>query len=45
MRNFWGAGSYYGVRKLTMQTGYRLINWGVMNLGESWEMGHQLAVR
>ena len=22
-------------------TGYRLINWGVMNFGQSWEMGHQ----
>ncbi|MDU9594535.1 maltoporin LamB [Vibrio sp. 1-2-3a] len=42
--NFWGAGAYYDRSGLQNDaTGYRLINWGVMNLGESWEMGHQLA--
>ncbi|OOF03645.1 maltoporin LamB [Salinivibrio sp. MA607] len=42
--NFWGAGTYYDRSgDQNDATGYRLINWGVMNLGESWEMGHQLA--
>ncbi|MGD8171702.1 maltoporin LamB [Vibrio sp. TRT 21S02] len=43
--NLWGAGSYYnrGNADQNDATGYRLINWGVVNLGESWEMGHQLA--
>nr|WP_313906093.1 maltoporin LamB [Vibrio splendidus] len=42
--NFWGAGAYYDRSgDQNDATGYRLINWGVMNLGESWEMGHQLA--
>lgn len=43
--NLWGAGTYYN-RGNTDQNdakGYRLLNWGVVNLGESWEMGHQLA--
>jgi len=43
--NFWGSGSYYnrGNADQNDATGYRLLNWGVVNLGESWEMGHQLA--
>ncbi|MEZ8783745.1 maltoporin LamB [Vibrio splendidus] len=43
--NFWGSGSYYarGTDAFNDASGFRLINWGVMNLGESWEMGHQLA--
>ncbi|WP_167494641.1 MULTISPECIES: maltoporin LamB [Vibrio] len=42
--NFWGAGSYYDRSgDQNDATGYRLINWGVMNLGKSWEMGHQVA--
>ncbi|MDH5975645.1 maltoporin LamB [Vibrio splendidus] len=43
--NLWGAGSYYarGTEAFNEASGFRLINWGVMNLGESWEMGHQLA--
>ncbi|UPQ89537.1 maltoporin LamB [Vibrio sinaloensis] len=42
--NFWGAGAYYDRSgDQNGAKGYRVINWGVMNLGESWEMGHQLA--
>ncbi|MCE9842432.1 maltoporin LamB [Vibrio alginolyticus] len=43
--NFWGAGAYYarGTEAFNDASGFRLINWGVMNLAESWEMGHQLA--
>ena len=43
--NFWGSGTYYarGTEAYNEASGFRLINWGVMNLGESWEMGHQLA--
>ncbi|MDH6024578.1 maltoporin LamB [Vibrio splendidus] len=43
--NLWGAGSYYarGTEAFNEASGFRLLNWGVMNLGESWEMGHQLA--
>ncbi|WP_394126876.1 maltoporin LamB [Vibrio hepatarius] len=42
--NFWGAGTYYDRSGAHNDaTGFRIINWGVMNLGESWEMGHQLA--
>ncbi|MDH5897624.1 maltoporin [Vibrio splendidus] len=44
MANFWGSGAYYD-RSGDQNDGfgYRILNWGVMNLGESWEMGHQLA--
>jgi maltoporin len=44
MANFWGSGAYYD-RSGAQDDGfgYRILNWGVMNLGESWEMGHQLA--
>ncbi|ENO8487467.1 maltoporin LamB [Vibrio cholerae] len=43
--NFWGAGTYYGRDNADNNdaSGFRLLNWGVVNLGESWEMGHQLA--
>ncbi|MEG7593668.1 maltoporin LamB [Vibrio cholerae] len=43
--NFWGAGTYYGRGNVDNNdaNGFRLLNWGVINLGESWEMGHQLA--
>ncbi|MGL5429307.1 MAG: carbohydrate porin [Vibrio sp.] len=43
--NFWGAGNYYdrATAKNNDATGFRLLNWGVINLGEAWEMGHQLA--
>ncbi|MEZ8099226.1 maltoporin LamB [Vibrio bivalvicida] len=41
----WGAGSYYDRDGGTQNeaSGFRILNWGVMNLGKSWEMGHQLA--
>ncbi|PAR41304.1 maltoporin [Vibrio metoecus] len=43
--NFWGAGTYYGRGNADNNdaNGFRLLNWGVINLGEAWEMGHQLA--
>lgn len=42
--NFWGAGNYYDRSgAYNDSTGFRIINWGVVNLGSSWEMGHQLA--
>ncbi|MEE7508583.1 maltoporin LamB [Vibrio cholerae] len=43
--NFWRAGTYYGRGNADNNdaNGFRLLNWGVINLGESWEMGHQLA--
>ncbi|MBJ6958464.1 carbohydrate porin, partial [Vibrio cholerae] len=43
--NFWGSGTYYGRGNADNNdaSGFRLLNWGVVNLGESWEMGHQLA--
>ncbi|MEH0665169.1 maltoporin LamB [Vibrio scophthalmi] len=42
--NFWGAGTYYDRSGAQNDgKGFRIINWGVMNLGENWEMGHQLA--
>ncbi|MFH4488733.1 maltoporin LamB [Vibrio diabolicus] len=43
--NFWGSGAYYarGTEAFNDASGFRLINWGVMNLAEDWEMGHQLA--
>ncbi|WP_045390650.1 maltoporin LamB [Vibrio rotiferianus] len=44
MANFWGAGSYYNRDGSQNDgTGFRLLNWGVVNLGDNWEMGHQLA--
>ncbi|GEM78968.1 maltoporin LamB [Vibrio superstes] len=43
--NFWGSGSYYarGTDAFNDSTGYRLLNWGVISMGDSWEMGHQAA--
>ncbi|MCS0350607.1 maltoporin LamB [Vibrio ordalii] len=43
--NLWGAGTYYhrGDEAQNSATGYRLLNWGVVSFGQSWEMGHQLA--
>ncbi|PIB13552.1 maltoporin LamB [Vibrio rotiferianus] len=43
--NFWGAGAYYarGTEAFNDASGFRLLNWGVVNLAENWEMGHQLA--
>ncbi len=45
MANLWGAGTYYsrGTAENNDSTGFRIINWGVVNFGKSWEMGHQLA--
>lgn len=43
--NFWGSGAYYArdTEAFNDSTGYRIINWGVIGMGDSWEMGHQLA--
>ncbi len=45
MANLWGAGAYYdrGTNANNGSTGYRLLNWGVVNLAENVELGHQLA--
>ena len=39
---FYGGGSWYGAEAKDGADGYRLINWGVIGLGDSWELGHQL---
>ncbi|MDF4310025.1 maltoporin [Vibrio parahaemolyticus] len=39
---FYGDGSWYGAEADNGASGYRLINWGVIGMGDSWEMGHQL---
>ncbi|BBM67369.1 maltoporin [Vibrio alfacsensis] len=39
---FYGDGSWYGAEARDGASGYRLINWGVIGLGENWEMMHQL---
>ena len=39
---FYGDGSWYGAEARDGASGYRLINWGVISMGDSWEMGHQL---
>ncbi|WP_217520394.1 maltoporin [Vibrio metschnikovii] len=39
---FYGDGSWYGAEAKSGASGYRLINWGVVGLGDSWELGHQL---
>lgn len=42
--NFWGAGSYYNRSGSQNDgSGFRILNWGVMNLADNIEMGHQLA--
>lgn len=40
-----GSGAWYdrGTSDNNDASAFRLINWGVMSLGEQWEMGHQLA--
>ncbi|MBC3619250.1 maltoporin LamB [Vibrio metschnikovii] len=40
-----GSGAWYnrGTSANNDARAFRLINWGVMSLGEQWEMGHQLA--
>ncbi len=39
---FYGDGSWYGAEAKDGADGYRIINWGVVPMGNSWEMGHQL---
>lgn len=39
---YYGDGSWYAAETKSGADGYRLINMGVVGLGESWEMGHQL---
>ncbi|MDK9775693.1 MULTISPECIES: maltoporin [unclassified Vibrio] len=39
---FYGDGSWYGAEAKDGASGYRLINWGVIGMGENWEMMHQL---
>ena len=39
---FYGDGSWYGAEAKDGADGYRIINWGVIPMGNSWEMGHQL---
>jgi len=43
--NLWGSGTYYGRGSADNNDamGFRVLNWGVVNLGDAWEMGHQLA--
>ncbi|WP_010450580.1 maltoporin [Vibrio rotiferianus] len=40
---YYGGGSWYGAEAADGASGYRLINWGVIGMGENWEMMHQLA--
>ncbi|ELV7509619.1 maltoporin [Aeromonas veronii] len=40
---FQGDGSWYGAEAKDGADGFRIINWGVVPMGNSWEMGHQLA--
>ncbi|WP_204385176.1 carbohydrate porin, partial [Aeromonas veronii] len=37
-----GDGSWYGAEAKDGADGFRIINWGVVPMGNSWEMGHQL---
>ncbi|MGL5556259.1 MAG: maltoporin, partial [Aeromonas veronii] len=39
---FYGDGSWYGAEAKDGADGFRIINWGVVPMGNSWEMGHQL---
>ncbi|MBP0603062.1 maltoporin [Aeromonas sanarellii] len=39
---YYGDGSWYGAEAKDGADGYRFINWGVIPMGNSWEMGHQL---
>ncbi|EQC04172.2 maltoporin [Aeromonas salmonicida subsp. pectinolytica 34mel] len=39
---FWGDGSWYGAEAKDGADGFRLINWGVIPMGNKVEMGHQL---
>lgn len=40
---FYGDGNWYGAEAKSGASGYRLINMGVVGLGDSFEIGHQLA--
>lgn len=37
----YGSGKDYGIAQ-DDATGFRIINWGVIELGSDWELGHQL---
>ena len=39
---FWGDGSWYGAEAKDGADGFRIINWGVVPMGNNFEMGHQL---
>ncbi|EKP0308048.1 maltoporin, partial [Aeromonas veronii] len=39
---FWGDGSWYGAEAKDGADGFRFINHGVIPMGNSWEMGHQV---
>jgi maltoporin len=39
---YYGDGSWYGAEAKNGASGYRLINWGVSELGQNVEFGHQL---
>ena len=39
---FYGDGSWYGAEAKDGADGFRIINHGVIPMGNSWEMGHQL---
>ncbi|EKM32379.1 lamB porin family protein [Vibrio harveyi] len=39
---FYGDGSWYGAEAKDGASGYRVINWGVLGLGDKVELGHQL---
>lgn len=40
-----GSGAWYprGLDANNDASGYRIINWGVISLGDAWEVGHQLS--
>ncbi|ABK39252.1 TPA: maltoporin [Aeromonas hydrophila] len=39
---FYGDGSWYGAEAKDGADGFRIINWGVVPMGNNFEMGHQL---
>ncbi|HDY7992874.1 TPA: maltoporin LamB [Vibrio vulnificus] len=38
----YGDGSWYGAEAESGAAAYRVINWGVIQIADRWEMGHQL---
>ncbi|WP_048667474.1 carbohydrate porin, partial [Vibrio crassostreae] len=38
----YGDGSWYGAEAESGAAAYRIINWGVIQIADQWEMGHQL---